>query len=162
MINCHQKPPGMRPIFTWGNHFGKVYVSSAKTKQTNKKDIFPPSSETNASLHSLKTPPCCQDFAVALAGTSDALSCYLWTRLCSCDYSCKIGMWDFLFLFWFPIPQLKCLQLGRNSPVLPGFPHYTMLFCPSGHCKACSCGWDLFGQSVQWTKEFRWLVHLQL
>lgn len=72
-------------------------VSPAKANQPTKQDGFPPLSETNVFLQSLNIIPCCQDFAAASDGTSELFSCYLWTRLCSC----KIGMWDFLVLFWF-------------------------------------------------------------
>lgn len=140
MINCQQEVPGVWPIFGWGNHLGEGLCKLCKSKPTKQTGCFS-STETSAFLHSPNIIPCCQDFTTALNGASEMLSCYLWTRLCSCNCSCKIGMWDFFgFILILPRLQPRCLLLGRYSSVLAWLTHHPVLIYQPGHCKACSCG----------------------
>lgn len=61
----------------------------------------------------------------SLGRTSDVLPCYLWTRLCSCDYCYKTGMQDFLFFLnsgciFFPNSSISCWV--EKAQFHPGFP----------------------------------------
>lgn len=165
MINCQQELPGVRPIFIWGNHLGRGLCELCKSKPTKQTGCFPPLSETNAFLHSLSIIQLilsCQDFTAALAGTSEVLSCYLWTRLLLWLLLQDRHVGFFGFILILPHPQPRCLHLGRDSSVLAAFSHHPVLTSQPGHCKACSCGWDQLWQSVQWTKAFCWFAHLGL